>query len=166
MTAQALHDQLQDLADRAEITDLADRYLLSLDAREFDEPWARSMFTDDIRAETPVGGHEGIDGMVKGVREALERFERTQHVGSNHVIRLDGDRATVGLNAIMTHVHLDSTQALRGREPGELFVVGGRIDGEAVRTADGWRFRRMAIRVTWTTGEPPILPPGLTAASP
>ena len=61
---------LRALADRAEITDLMDRYLLSLDERKFDESWARSMFTADgswsvarstvsSRGPVPAGGFSG-----------------------------------------------------------------------------------------------------------
>src|SRR5439155_10259174 len=120
---------LRALADRAEITDLMDRYLLSLAERTFDESWARSMFTEDVRSETPVGNQEGREQVMAGTRVAIERFERTQHVGANYVIDLDGDRATVRANAIMTDLNP------AGRAPGTRFVVGGTVDSQLARTS-------------------------------
>ncbi|WP_371496235.1 nuclear transport factor 2 family protein [Kitasatospora sp. NBC_00374] len=161
----ALEARVQVLVDRADITNLIDRHMISLDADHaagvtLDEAWARRNFTEDVRVETPVGDHVGIGGLAESQQTALSRFARTQHLGANHLIDLDGDRATVRWNVIMTHVHLASTQQERGEEPGGHFDVGGTFDGEVVRTAEGWRFRRLAVRPVWFTGRPPLgLPP-------
>ncbi|MCE4941700.1 MULTISPECIES: nuclear transport factor 2 family protein [Streptomyces] len=160
----ALHQQVAVLVDRAEITGLIDRYLLSLDVLPggagFDDDWARSLFTEDIVITSPVAQHRGIEGLAASERATMAKFERTQHLGSNYLIGLDGDRATVRWNALMTHVHLASTQAARGAEPGGHFDVGGTFTGEVTRTVDGWRFRRLDIRAVWTNGEgPPVLTP-------
>lgn len=151
MTSPTVEQRLRRLTDRAELTELVGRFLRSLDERRIDETWARAFFTDDIRSETPLGDHEGIQAEVAATREALGRYERTQHVGSDHVIDLDGDRAALGWNAVMTHVHP------AGRRTSAPFVVGGRFAAEAVRTPAGWRFRRLAVRPVWTTGQPPNL---------
>ncbi|MCC3771625.1 nuclear transport factor 2 family protein [Streptomyces sp. UNOC14_S4] len=156
----ALQDRIGILVDRAEITGLVDRYLLSLDTLPggdgFDDEWARSFFTEDVEISSPVGEHRGIEGLAESERATMAKFERTQHIGTNYLIGLDGDRATVRWNALMTHVHLASTQAARGAEPGGHFDVGGTFTGEAVRTADGWRFRRLDIRAVWTNGQGPL----------
>lgn len=49
-------------------------------------------------------------------------------------------------NAIMTHVHKDRPEA---------FTVGGVFDNDLVRTPEGWRVSKTAMRVIWTSGEPP-----------
>jgi SnoaL-like protein len=153
-------------ADRAEITDLIDRYLLSLDDRDFDEARARSVFTDDCEVEYPVGGRQGIAEIVDITRQGVEQFDRTQHVGSNYVIDLHGDdRATLRCNAIMTHVHRVPAGRPPGAGPDPLFTVGGRIKGDLVRTIDGWRFQHVAIHVIWTAGEPPARPGGSPPAA-
>ncbi|MFI9720565.1 nuclear transport factor 2 family protein [Streptomyces sp. NPDC052396] len=138
---------LQDLTDHTEITGLIDRYLRSLDEARFDDAWARGLFTADIRISTPVGDQQGLDGLAEAERATMAKFRRTQHIGTNHLIDLDGDRATVRWNALMTHVHLDTAD---GR-----FVVGGTFSGEVVRTDAGWRFRRLEVRAVWTQGEGP-----------
>ncbi|MEU5187302.1 nuclear transport factor 2 family protein [Streptomyces klenkii] len=152
-----LQDRIDALADRAALTDLIDRYLLSLDARRFDDAWARGLFTPDVRITSPVGTEEGIDGLAASQAATMAKFERTQHIGTNYVMDIAGDRATVRWNALMTHVHLASTRAVRGSGPGEHFTVGGTFAGEVVRTAGGWRFRRLDIRAVWTHGEGPLV---------
>lgn len=158
----ALERQVRALTDRADITGLIDGYLLSLDTLphgggRFDEAWARRYFTPDVRITTPVGDHEGIDGLAESEQATLGKFERTQHVGTNYMIDLDGDRAAVRWNAVMAHVHLASTQQARGQEPGGHFDVGGTFTGEAVRTPDGWRLRSLDVRAVWTNGQGPLV---------
>jgi SnoaL-like protein len=153
------HDSKHDeLRDRVLITDLLDRFLLSLDERVFDEAWARRLFAEDVTSETPVGDVEGWDAIVAQTEAALAQFDRTQHVGANCVIDLDddGDHARVRANLVMTHIHLAEVR----QRLGERFVVGGLFDGEAARTVDGWRWRRVAIRPVWFDGEPPLRPGG------
>ncbi|MFJ5922497.1 nuclear transport factor 2 family protein [Kitasatospora sp. NPDC092948] len=157
----ALERQVRVLADRAEITGLIDGYLISLDTvprngGRFDDAWARRYFTSDVRISTPVGEHRGIAGLAEAEQVTLGKFERTQHVGANYMIELDGDRAAVRWNAIMTHVHLAATQQARGEEPGGHFDVGGTFTGEAVRTSEGWRLRRLEVQAVWTTGRGPL----------
>ncbi|GGX79613.1 nuclear transport factor 2 family protein [Streptomyces hiroshimensis] len=157
----ALQARVGVLADRAEITGLIDRYLLGLDVvpaggGRFDDAWARSLFTPDVRITSPVGEHEGIDGLAESEQATLAKFERTQHMGANYMIDLAGDRATVRWNALMTHVHLDSTREARGTAPGDRFTVGGTFTGEAVRTSEGWRFRHLDVRAVWVDGQGPL----------
>jgi len=146
--------QLDALAQRAEVGALLDRYLLSLDENRIDDAWSRSIFTADARVEFPVSHHEGVDGLATYHRAALAKFERTQHLNSGAVIDVDGDRATVRANLISTHVHRPAA-APPGTDRAPLFTTGTYVEGEARRTAHGWRFRRLSFRLVWVTGSPP-----------
>lgn len=141
------------LIHRAEITDLFDRYLRSLDDRKFDASWAASFFTEDATTATPAGAVRGRDAVLGNVRTAMRLFDRTVHFGSNYIIEVDGERATLRGNQLSTHVLADD---------GTLFLSGGRTDNELVWTVDGWRLRRADLHITWTQGNPPVLPPELT----
>lgn len=145
-----LTEQLRALADRADVDRLVTGYLHSLDEGTLDEAWARSFFTPDASSETPVGVHEGIGAQLSSTRDAMALFARTVHFGTDRSVDFDGggDRATVRWNQLSTHV-LGS--------PERLFVSGGRSEAEVVRTPEGWRFRRLALRVVWTRGQPPVL---------
>ncbi len=136
--------------DTTEISALLHRYLISLDDEKLDDDWANSLFTGDAVVAFPMSRHEGIDGLAVYHRSALAAFERTQHLGSPAVVALDGERATLRANLISTHVHLP---AHSGSQP--LFATGTFVDGEARRTADGWRLSLLSFRLIWATGNPP-----------
>ncbi|MHA6758328.1 nuclear transport factor 2 family protein [Streptacidiphilus sp. PAMC 29251] len=131
---------------------LLDRYLLSLDDEELDEEWTRSLFTADAGVEFPMSRHEGAEGLAAYHREALAAFAATQHLNSPAVVEFSGDdRAVLRANLVSTHVHLPGASV----EP--LFATGSLATGEAVRTPDGWRLRRLSFRMVWMTGSPPVL---------
>lgn len=156
-----LQRQVQTLVDRAEISDLIDRFSrdlddYTLDGRPFDVAWVLSYFTDDASVEYPVGsatGAESIAALIDG--RGMAPFQRTQHVTTNYVVDLDGDRASVRFNLIATHVHAEEVRQRLGEAPGARFTAGDYYEGETVRTDAGWRFRRQTLHVTWTDGTPP-----------
>ncbi|MFB6632778.1 nuclear transport factor 2 family protein [Streptomyces sp. NPDC056362] len=133
------------------ITRLFDLYLRSLDDRgPFDGAWAAAFFTEDATTSTPAGDVRGRDAIAANVGGAMALFDRTVHFGSNYVIDVDGDRATLLGNQLSTHVLAAG---------GALFVSGGRTDNDLVRTTDGWRLSRADLRIAWKQGNPPALPP-------
>ncbi|WP_051833026.1 nuclear transport factor 2 family protein [Streptomyces sp. NRRL S-646] len=150
MDIEEMQRQLQALTDRAEITDLLDRYLRSLDAGVFDEEWARAFHTEDITAEMPIGTVRGRAALLARVRQGMALFDRTVHLGTNAVIEIDGERATTRGAQLSTHVLADGT--------GSVFISAGHADAELVRTAEGWRISASTLRVVWTQGPPPQVP--------
>ncbi|MHC3458702.1 nuclear transport factor 2 family protein [Streptomyces flavovirens] len=137
------------LTDRAELGDLAERYLASLDTGTFDDAWARSLFTEDVELVFPVGSHQGRAGAAAFTRQIMERWDGTHHHGSSALVELDGDRATVAWSLIASHLHFGSP---RPPAASHHFQLGGRFDTSVRRTPHGWRFARMRLRITWSTG--------------
>jgi hypothetical protein len=145
------------LSDRAEISELLDRYLTDFDTlltQPFDhvprdDAWYRRLFTEDLRLTFPVGGHQGIAGLAEFQLAAKANWARTQHISSNHVVDLDGDKAALRAQLLVTHVH-----------PVELsrphFTAGSRIQALAVRAQEGWRLDELTISLIWTSGAPPV----------
>jgi len=146
------------MTEHSDIATLISRLFRTLDEREFAEGWHRDFLTDDVRMITPIGTAEG-DAAVRDTVDAVERFDRTQHLATDVLIDVDGDAATASWNALMVHVHRQSTLDRRGPDANPVFTVGGTYDADLRRTANGWRFNRMSIRAIWTTGRPPVLPP-------
>lgn len=130
---------------------LLDRYLLGLDAGDYDDDWFRSLFTDDVVVEFPHARHEGLDGLAAFHATSLTRYAATQHFGSAAVVEVTGEKATLTANAIATHVHRPENAAACG----PVFASGSRVSGEAQLTAAGWRLRRLSFRTIWITGTPP-----------
>ncbi|MEW1562807.1 nuclear transport factor 2 family protein [Streptomyces sp. NPDC093509] len=147
--------------DHGDLARLVGRFFRSLDERHFDEDWARAFFTDDIRGRSPVGGSRGRPAMLRQTAEAVGRFDRTQHMATDVLTdpAPDGRTATVTWNALMTHVHRDTTLKTRGPDADPVFTVGGHWRATVRRTPDGWRFQETSVDAVWTRGEPPLLGP-------
>jgi len=166
MTTQTDRTIPLDQTDHAEISLLVHRLFRALDARTFAAGWMRDFVTDDVRMQTPLGTTEGADAAGFAAEEALGRYDRTQHIASGVLVAAEADvdadvdaeagRATASWNALMTHVHHDATLQALGADADPLFVVGGFYEADVLRTPDGWRFGRVAIRPVWTQGRPPL----------
>jgi hypothetical protein len=148
-----IRDGLRALADRAEISDLIDRYVIALDTQDdygFDDTWTRAIFTENARLEYPVGDFTGLEGLARFHYEAKAKFDRTHHLSSNHSISLHGGIAILRVHLIASHVHRAD-----GPDPGGRFDIGGYCDGEAVRTEEGWRLRFWKFHLMWSAGDGP-----------
>ncbi|MET8468746.1 nuclear transport factor 2 family protein [Streptomyces sp. NPDC006422] len=147
--------------DHFDISMLVSRFFRALDAREFKDGWAWDFFTDDVRTVTPLGTTEG-SAVVAETEVSVERYARTQHISSDVLVDTAGDSAgdlaRASWNALMTHVHHDTTLERLGEGVPPLFTVGGRYDAELRRTPEGWRIAHMTVHAIWTSGHPPVLP--------
>ena len=146
--AALLHDQLRVLSDRSEIGQLCDRYAMHLDRDRDDDAWLGSVFTDDARLTFPFGEFKGMDGLAAFQEMSRSNFARTHHISSNCDIQLDGDQARVRVHLTAVHVPVRD-------EPARHFVIGGYYEAEALRTARGWRIRRLVFDLVWHAGEAP-----------
>ena len=139
-----------ELADRAEIQDVIVRYGWAIDTKD----WALldTCFTDDAYVDYS-SNPGGVQGPYKEVRGWLEKmmsaFPVTQHLMSNVLVSLNGDRATC-------QTMVTNPQGAATREgPLHFFYVGGRYDDEFVRTAAGWRIERRVETTLWFQGSLP-----------
>lgn len=167
-------DRLRDVADRAAVAELLDRFILALDDHELDDAWLRSVVTDDVSFEFPLGRHDGVEGLAAFLERPMAVFERTHHLCSHAVVDLAGDRATLKANMVAAHVHAPGHGTGEGEGDGaagpgplvmfgthldgvarEVVVIGTHMDGEARRSGDGWRLRRLTFRLSWILGDPP-----------
>jgi hypothetical protein len=144
----AMGIRLRVLTDRAEVSELCDRYVLHLDKDRDNDDWLASVFTEDAHLIFPMGEYKGLDGLAAFQRMARDTFSRTHHLSSNYVIRMDGDRAEVRAHLMAVHVR-------ERAEPGVHFDIGGHYEAEAVRTPAGWRLRRFVFDLVWHAGQRP-----------
>ena len=132
-------DPIRDLADRLAIGDLLTRYATAVDRRDWD--LYRTVFTSDAEINyTSAGGIAGtVDEVVEFLDGVLSSFEMTQHLVSNVDASVEGDtaRVTAMFNNPM-------------RLPdGYTWFTGGWYHHDLVRTADGWRSRRLREESAW-----------------
>jgi ketosteroid isomerase-like protein len=139
---------LRAIADKQEITEICYRYGLALDRRD----WAAlaALFTPDADAfyldMPPAHGYKAIEDTC---RTALEPLSATQHLISNVVVRLDGDRAE-------STCYLQAQHVKTGTAGGDNFIIAGRYDDKLLRTPDGWRIRERRLQLIWTDGNPAV----------
>lgn len=152
---------LADLVDRAEITALVDRLGVTLDEGRFDD--LRSLYTEDAVARTGGGTAEGVDALVAQAARNHVPGDAIQHAISGVLVDLDGDRATVRANLVVTFARRDPATAPPtpfGPEPP--VALGEVYRFTACRTPDGWRLASVAADPVWVSFTPvsPVPLPG------
>lgn len=140
------------LLDLQAIVDVTIAYTWALDTRRFED--LRQVFLPDATASL---GSEltGIDAIIERVDRVLTPLDDSQHLVSNHEVRLDGDRATCRCYFQAQHIR-------RGTDGGDNFIVAGRYEDDLARTTAGWRIARRVLVPMWSEGNPAVLRRGRT----
>ncbi|WP_017613926.1 nuclear transport factor 2 family protein [Nocardiopsis salina] len=125
---------------RTELLDLLARFVHCLDRRDF-EGYA-ALFTEDCRLSLPHASHHGRAGLAAFVAADLGGYAATHHSTSDHLVRIEGDTATV--RSQMWAVHLRSSQ-----DPKDWWAVGGRYEHDFRREADGWAISAVTVTPVW-----------------
>jgi|SRR3954463_9343357 hypothetical protein len=128
-----------DMSDSEQITDLISRLGLWLDDKRFDD--TEPLFTADVTVATPGGQAQGVERVAEQARRN-HQADATQHVITNVLVDVDGDRATARANLIVTFVP-DAGQPAVHRTLGERYRFEGR------RTGAGWRLSRVEVAPVW-----------------
>ena len=147
MSEETDRQEIRELIERQRVVALVDRYVTTLDEpSRFDEDWARSLFTEDVRLVHEIAVLEGIEEVAAAHRMVMARWERTLHFSANHRVDFDGERAHLTARLMAIHVHA-------GENPPEPLIAANLLDADAVQTSNGWRFERFAPRTMWRTGQ-------------
>ncbi len=89
MSEQTDQQELRELIARDRVGGLVDHYVATLDQPStFDEDWARSLFTEDVRLEHEIALLQGIAEVAAAHRMVMSRWERTLHFSTNHHIEI------------------------------------------------------------------------------
>jgi hypothetical protein len=119
---------------------LLNRYARAVDTRDW--KLYRSVFTEDAHIDYSAVGVTAVSR--DEVADALGQFVIGQAMSMHYVMnvepRIDGDSAKV------TAMWLNAVQM---PESSPVSQFGGRRHHELVRTAGGWRSRRLRLEVFW-----------------
>ena len=135
-------EKMQTLLDRMEIIDIENRYATGVDNRDRD--LYRSCFTDEIELDMSgmgLGEPSKVSAEVWADQAIalVSGFQSTQHMITNHVITIEGDRATCVAYVQAQHYN-----------PENMLTVGGYYTNTLVRTAEGWKISKLKLTSTWT----------------
>jgi len=131
--------------EEKQIVDLTIRYAWALDHRRFDD--LAEVFSPDGQADYGwLGIHTGPAAIAELTARALSRFDRTQHIVTNHQVAVDGDIAT-------GRCYFQAQHVVRQPAGEHNYTVGGSYIDRYHRTDAGWRIANRTLRVTWTEGD-------------
>lgn len=138
---------LQTLSDRAEISEVFNRYAIAVDTRN----WSlfRSLFTEDAEADFssmhPDVVYSGT-AWTDYAERTMAGLHATHHIITNHSHDIQGD--TAKCTAYLHGQHIAKNEA------GDLVscILGGYYSYDMVRTSEGWKIKRYRLTVTWTAG--------------
>jgi hypothetical protein len=134
---------LQEISDRIEIENVIIRYTRAIDTGEWDK--LDTVFTADAQIDyTESGGiTETFDKVKPWLAEMLPAFfPARMHTLGQVDIAIDGDTATAS-------AYFHNPMPTGEGESAKVVEVGGLYHHEMVRTAEGWRSRKLHEEVVW-----------------
>ena len=142
---------LQTLLDHAAISDVLHTYASAVDRRDW--PLFRSLFTErvivDMRSFAPDRYFEiGVDELLELARP-IDRFDATQHTSTNHLHRIDGDKAT-------SVSYMQAGHFVKRPDGDFNCFLYGYYTTSLVRTDAGWKIREYALTITAQQGDPRV----------
>lgn len=145
-----MEQDIRDLIDKQFIIELSYRYAQAVDNRQRNR--MRDFFMPDgVLSMLSLGDFVGVDA-IENALSIIARLDVTQHVITNHIIALNGDRATMECYIIATHIKHDDPR-------GSIFTAGGQYVDELVRFQSGWKIARRTAKMLWTDGNAAMLFP-------
>jgi hypothetical protein len=143
---------LRHLIDRAEITDLVLRFARAMDGQDWSllrSCLAPEVAVDysDLRGDPPatVSADAFVAARVAGLAGLV-----TQHISTNHLVTIDGDRAEC---ASCFLIHRVDPAARPGSNS---FDTAGHYLHRLSRTPGGWRISGITQTVVWNRGNPDV----------
>lgn len=140
--------------NKAEITELINRYFGALDQRDFDVTTMRLIFTEDARIVRPNGAAMiGPQTFGESHTHSFVRFRATQHMTSGIVVTLhDHEQAAFRGNLVAIHFWADGLGDPTVDPSDNYFLAHGVISGKVAMTSQGWRITQLANEVIWRKG--------------
>jgi len=134
--------RLQWLVDRAQISDVLIAYASCADARDWDG--IAALFTEDGVVTSPLGDMRGRE-FASVAAPLMASFWATQHISTNHAIRIDGDEAS-------SRSYLQAIHLTEQGDPSVHADIGGWYGHTFTRVDGCWLICTMDLSFVWTAG--------------
>lgn len=136
--------------DRGEITQQIYRFYATMEDRQFDK--LNTVLADGVVVKTPFGTTTGRDKVIAQTAEAAKQEDRAQHVVTNVLVDVNGDKATVRAFVDQLIGSSKTPQGKMGPQP--TTTVSSLMRYEATKTPDGWRLSHIEGDVLWAAQAP------------
>lgn len=130
---QSLEAKLQQVVDVEDIRTLMAKYCHGIDKKN--EELFMSIWSDDATYELPHGVATGTDAIRELVHTVWQRVPKCHHHITNHLVTVDGDRATADTDVFY---YRQSSEGVVQLLSGMYSMEYARVDGE-------WKTRRLAF---------------------
>ena len=134
---------LQEISDRFELQDLANKYADIIDKKTFDQ--LRDIFTQDAYIDySATGGAAGnLEEIIAFLKDAMTIFLNSQHLNANIQIKVSGDEA---IGRVMCFNPMETRHKDGSRN---MFMCGIWYVDKYVRTPKGWRIKERVEEKSW-----------------
>lgn len=135
--------------DRITIAETVFKYATGIDTRDWE--LYRSIFADEVEMDfeswNQVPRHRiAADELKNQIQVFFAGLDATQHVMTNPITSIDGDRARCVMYMQAYHF-LHEVQASRR------YDIGGYYTNELIRDGDDWKITSVKLSVLWTQGD-------------
>jgi hypothetical protein len=144
-------NKIDELIDKAEITDVVNSYFRALDQKHFEAQYFATIFTAEAIVIRPNGSPRvGPEEISASHARSVERFESSQHLAAGYDISVSDSRATARANLVAMHMWQGSNT--NANHADNFFIAGGVIDVTLVRADGQWKISQISNNVAWRAG--------------
>ena len=129
--------------DVNEITALTIKYCWALDERDWES--LSEVFSSEAYAKLGITEHNGINSIIERCQKALVPLDSSHHMVSNHVVKIEGDKANCKCYFQAQHVRTSTPN-------GGNFLIAGKYEDELTRIDEEWKITSRVLTKIWTEG--------------
>jgi hypothetical protein len=128
-------------------------YALGIDTRDWD--LLRSVFTDEIEMDfSSYSGQPGAvvlaDDWVDGAKVMFTGLDSTQHVMTNPIVDIDGERGRL-------RMYMKAEHFLGNDSGSDSFALGGYYEDRLIKVAGDWKIEAVTLTIFWNRGNRHIM---------
>jgi hypothetical protein len=145
-------EQLKEIVERTQLSDLLIRYFAAVDDKRIDLEIVKATFTKSAKIIRPDGtAIVGQENILDSHLKSFARFKATHHVITNFIVDMKNDVAILRSNIIANHMWADNENnpSLNNKH----FLADGVFSGQAIKVDDHWRISELKNNVVWRTGD-------------
>ena len=141
-------DLINPLADKLAIVQLLNQFGMAIDLRDWDS--FRALFAEsvifDYSSIGEVAGTLKPEEIANTASNDLGGFQATQHVITNHIVELSGNRATC-------KAHVRAMHLLPNDDFEPMLEIGGYYIAGLTRTDSNWKIESWKFIILWSKGD-------------